>query len=431
MPTTLHSSKKVRMTRPTNVFACLLAALLSTGCASSRAPAVITPEEIPALEARVARDASDLYAMLRLGAAYRSTGRLQEAGSLLECALALDPAHPATLLSLGTVSEDLGRYRAALRYYQQYMTVGESKEVKAQLEKRFSLLQHKGMVESVRESLAQEEELSKTTPEVHSVGVFPFEVRGGSEQFAALGRAMAEMVSTDLSQVDRVTVLERVRVQVLLDEIRLSEGGFVDETTAARSGRILGAGRIVQGWLGGSEELFQLSAAVVDVGPEQGRVDPLTEQGAMEGLFEMQKELVFSLFDRMAIDLTPAEIERINQRPTQSLQALLAYGRGLTAMDGGEFEAALRHFMEASRLDPDFGAARQTARSAEAAAEAETTSTEQLAEAGMEEAPQDGSVDEAGTMVPPPPTRQPQAEATGTDGLGRLPFLINLFFPRP
>ena len=70
-----------------------------------------------------------------------------------------------------------------------------------------------------------------------TVAVFPFLYRGSDPALEPLGRALSELLVTDLGQVKRLRVLERARVQVLLDEMDLAERGLVDSTTAARSGR--------------------------------------------------------------------------------------------------------------------------------------------------------------------------------------------------
>jgi hypothetical protein len=55
--------------------------------------------------------------------------------------------------------------------------------------------------------------------------------------------------------------------------------------------------------------------------------------------------------------LTTAERHAIEERPTRSLQAFLAYSKGLRLEDEGKYQEASRSFGEAARLDPSFGAA--------------------------------------------------------------------------
>jgi hypothetical protein len=63
----------------------------------------------------------------------------------------------------------------------------------------------------------------------------------------------------------------------------------------------------------------------------------------------------------MGIQLTDAERQALEQRPTANLQAFLAWSRGLEAEDRGDFTAARQLFEEAQRIDPGFLTASQSA----------------------------------------------------------------------
>ena len=65
------------------------------------------------------------------------------------------------------------------------------------------------------------------------------------------------------------------------------------------------------------------------------------------------------LFADLGVTLTTAERNAIEQRPTRSLAAFLAYSRGLEAQDDGRFDDAARFFDNAVRLDPGFRPAQQ------------------------------------------------------------------------
>jgi TolB-like protein len=189
--------------------------------------------------------------------------------------------------------------------------------------------------------------------------VFPFAYRGTDPEWEPLERALAELLVTDLAVPGRLTVLERVKVQSLLDEMALAEAGFTGPAAAARSGRLLGAGRIVQGSFRVAEQSVAVDAAVVAVGGgTDGRVDPVTGQERVERLLELEQRIALDLHAEMGIALTPAERARIEERPTSSVQALLAFGRGLAASDRGDLDAARQSFAEAERIDPAFALAR-------------------------------------------------------------------------
>jgi TolB-like protein len=256
------------------------------------------------------------------------------------------------------------------------------------------------------------------------VAVFPFELVSADSSLHPLGRALAELLTTDLAQTSRLTVLERARLQLLVDELKLDAGGRVDAATAARGGRLVGAERVVDGTVSGGADRLQLAAAVVPV--ESGVVTPggaggapLTLSDALPRFFDMEKQLAFALYGSLGVELTEAERERVNQRQTENLQAILAYGRGLEAEDMGAFAEAVRWYTRAAQLDPGFEEARRRAAAAAAMRDAERLSTQDLAHRGFLLPDAGGALAGIERMIPDPSGRDPAAEILGTEGFGR------------
>jgi len=169
---------------------------------------------------------------------------------------------------------------------------------------------------------------------------------------------VTHLMITDLSRVSRLKLLERERVQALVDELKLTDDGRVDATTGARSGRLLRAARVVQGSLQDVPTNNQLkldadlvnatNAAVVGTGSGSDKI---------QQFFDVEKKVVFQLIQGMGITLSPAEQRAISERPTADLQAFLAFSKGLEAEDRGDYKAAEGYFNAAVQRDPNFRAA--------------------------------------------------------------------------
>lgn len=98
----------------------------------------------------------------------------------------------------------------------------------------------------VKSALANERAISDQPPEPNSIAVTPF-VNGGGEEYNVLGKGLAAMIIADLANVPKIKVLERAKIQMLLEEIKLSESGLVDGKARVRSGRLLKAEKVVVG----------------------------------------------------------------------------------------------------------------------------------------------------------------------------------------
>ena len=99
-----------------------------------------------------------------------------------------------------------------------------------------------------------------------------------------------------------------------------------------------------------------------------------------------RSSIALDLFRELGVTLTVAERNAIEQRPTRSLAAFLAYSRGLVAEDEGRYDDASRFYRDAVRLDPGLrrGAAEEREGAGVSAGAAVTRAT---IEAGLQGTP--------------------------------------------
>jgi hypothetical protein len=187
---------------------------------------------------------------------------------------------------------------------------------------------------------------------------------------------MAELVVTDLSRAGGLRVLERDRMQAIADEIRLSSTTQVDAATATRAGKLIQAGTILNGTINApSAQSLNLVGALVNTNDASITGNP-TAAGTLDALFDAERRFVLSTFQTLNVTLTAAELALFQQRRAPSLQAFLAYSRGLMAEDAGRLDDAVRFFESARSLDPGFTQALQRAQTAaQAQTGAQVTST--------------------------------------------------------
>jgi TolB-like protein len=337
----------------------VLLVLAMTACGGTPRFAGVSPERIPELEAT-----GDLR---ELGQAYFAAGRFADARRTLEQVVADDPSDVESQAYLAFTLDELLDFTAARTAYRALVQTGEAGIAGAARE-RLALLDRKQAVLSARDALAREIELAGTAPRPNTVAVLPFLWAGTDEELAPLARGFSELLVTDLALLSGLTVVERLNVSALIEEMRLGGSGLVDPATAARSGRLLQASDVVQGTIAGDRDALRVDAALVGAsGAVRGSAqasDPL------ERLFEIEATIVFALAERMGISMDPATRARIAERPTQNVLAFLAFSQGLIAQDAGDFARAGAQFEQAVRLDPGFQAARTQAQHARSLSQA-------------------------------------------------------------
>lgn len=403
--------------------------LLAAACAPAYTAA---PADIPKLEATLQRTPDAIDPLVQLGIAYRAAHRPDDAVRPLERALQRDPRNATAMLFLGLAQEDRKEYEEAARWYAAYLKANPGSAMERQVHQRLALVSHERTTESVKQALADEARLRSTPPEPHTLAVLPFRVSAQDTSLQPLGRAMAELLTTDLSQTARVKVLERARVQMLIDEMQLAVQQRVDPATAARAGRLLGAERLLEGDISGDDAQLRLQAILAQVpalGGSGGTVAPQSfdTKDRLAQLFDMEKRTALGIYESLGIELTAAERQQVTRRATQNIQALLAYGLGLEDEDAGQFEAAAQRFKQAHALDPHFTVAAERAAEASAAAAAKKTTTDAVAQQAMAEA-----ANLAGGLVGLVPglNRRDPAEALGGEGVAGQ-TLVDILIRRP
>lgn len=198
------------------------------------------------------------------------------------------------------------------------------------------------------------------------VAVLPFDIRtpgapgAAGTPAASFNRAVVAMIAVDLSRVPALTVLEREKIELLTQELRLSASQLVDPATAARPGRLLGAGTLVAGTVynapgpaGPGSGRYRINSATSDV--PRGRLLGLTEaEGLQAEFFVLQKRIVHGVLDLLDIRDRPAAVDTVH---TRNWEAYARFARGLEALAENRFDEARQAFLAALRLDPDFALA--------------------------------------------------------------------------
>ncbi|MCK4413507.1 MAG: tetratricopeptide repeat protein [Candidatus Eisenbacteria sp.] len=299
-----------------------------------------------------------------LGIALYKSSRYAEARRRLEIARAALPDDGATLFYLGATFEQLGEDAAAIEVYRHYTEVGSlplfDTGFRRKMKQRINVLTRRQLREQVRGRIEEESRHAPSASAENTIAVVPFSVSRPTDVAAPLAAAVAHWLATDLAQIRHLQVVERLQLDVLLQELQLAEReGLVDPATAPRLGRLVGAGRIVGGsLLQLTEDHVRIDVSVTASGDGEVEVAEMAE-GELDRFFEIEKHLVFALLEGLGIEPSPAERSSIEHVPTRNLRAILAYGRGLLAERRGEYGEAQLAYQAALDHDGSFHLAGQ------------------------------------------------------------------------
>ncbi len=213
-------------------------------------------------------------------------------------------------------------------------------------------------VKSWAKKAIEEEKTPQAVPSRNTVAVPYFRNRTGRTDLDPLQKGIPLMLMTDLSRVKGLQVVERVRLQALMEELGLGKSGLVEAQTAPRIGRLLGAKWLVGGTISGEQvPRIQIQSAPLDV-PDQKILGQSVAEGDLEDLFRIEKDLLFEIVRLLNIKLEPGEEEELRKPCSVNLRALLSLFRAIEASDFKDYEKAGEFYDRALKEDPNICEAR-------------------------------------------------------------------------
>ncbi|MGE0439411.1 MAG: CsgG/HfaB family protein [Gemmatimonadales bacterium] len=196
------------------------------------------------------------------------------------------------------------------------------------------------------------------------LAVLPFE-NGGSygkdkEDFDALRRGIAAMMMSELSQNPAVRLVDRERVQQLLDEQGLATAERVDAQTAAKVGKLVGARYMIAGTFIDLYGDFRIDARIIDVETSEiikvVRSDPkLSDRKQM---FRIIQSVADRVMEGTKLPPLPAAATQARSRNVPT-EALALYSRALLYKDRGDTKKAIEYYSAAIKAFPAFTEAQE------------------------------------------------------------------------
>lgn len=191
-----------------------------------------------------------------------------------------------------------------------------------------------------------------------TVAVMPYFDNGSvmnRADYESLGKGIADVLISELSGNNTIRVVERDRIQQLIDEQNLGTSGRVDKATAVQAGKLLGAQHMIfGGFIVDPKGQIRLDARAVNVETSEiEHVESVTDKA--DNLLAVISALADKLNRGMKLPLMPAGTARPAANPEATKPGrwrnLILYARAVDADDKKDRTRALalyRDFLEQS-----------------------------------------------------------------------------------
>lgn len=291
----------------------------------------------------------------KLGFWYLKTGRVDKSIAEFETALKKEPGDPLSTYYLGLAYLNKEEFEKTIQVWKGYRNK-TNPQVEEEIERHLTLIQIAESRKFAAKVVAEEKKLTTVKPDPNTVAVCYYQDLSPDKSLRTFQKGLAAMVISDLTKIKSIKVIERIRLQALLEEMKLGQTGLVDSKTAPRLGKLLGAQNIVFGSLALGSIKAVTALASSDKGGVLGSASVSVDK---DKFFELPMAIVRETANIMGIVLTDEEKKAIGVPHTKVYKALVYFGQALDALDAGKWKEANEFFNMAYKEDPGFDLAKE------------------------------------------------------------------------
>lgn len=186
-----------------------------------------------------------------------------------------------------------------------------------------------------------------------TVAILDFENTSGKAEYDAFGKAISNMLITDLTNnihPKKVEFFERSQLNKLLEEQKLQKSKNFDAKTAVAFGKLSGVNYVFVGSVFVLDGNCNFSTKLVDV-----QTSKIMIAKDVSGKLESWLQLKSQLAEAIAVQLNnPITLDPSYKAPYTSVATIKQYGKIISKMDEGDFEKAeeMRSLFE--EMNPEF-----------------------------------------------------------------------------
>lgn len=179
------------------------------------------------------------------------------------------------------------------------------------------------------------------------------------DEMEPLRKGLADMFITEFSKINQFKVVERSRLEQLIQEMQLGQSGMLDSKTAQQVGKLLGAQNLVFGsYMNLSNGKMRIDIRIVEV--ETGLTIKAEEAtGKAKDLYKLVSKLVVKIIKNLDVRVSKADVMRLARVENKSFDAALYYAKGLEYEDAGDVANAKKMYSKALKKNKNFNKAKQ------------------------------------------------------------------------
>ena len=194
--------------------------------------------------------------------------------------------------------------------------------------------------------------------------IFPFQNLTQNKADDWIGNGFAETLTTSLTSVKSLVLLERSQLKNMLTEQMFAQTAYVDQKSAIEFGKVLSANIAVIGNFQKVNNMIRVNARFVDVATGEIQKDHVADiQGKLDDIFTLQNQLADKIIKSFSLTISQEESQKVssNIHSTNSIEAYENFIKGkeiLAQIDTiNSCNRAIEFLEKAIKIDPSYAVA--------------------------------------------------------------------------
>ena len=269
-------------------------------------------------------DPQNYDAIKGIGLSYLMLNNYESANTYIQKAISMNSTDPENIFSLALYNSLTNNPETSISYFNQFLAISKNSELNDEANKLLVYEKRKLFKNEFKSALENENKIGPTLPPKNSIAVIPFKNIGEHGDYDVLEKGLADQTITYLGYVDRLKVLERLRIEELFKEINLSESAIMDKSTAARTGKLLRAEKLITGNYNITSD-NKLTIKMYSISVNNGQVsEEISGSGTVDNFFEVHKETVLKALSKMNIIIDDETRKKILTFKTENMMEFIA-----------------------------------------------------------------------------------------------------------
>ena len=203
---------------------------------------------------------------------------------------------------------------------------------------------------------------SERDPNITTIAIMEFDHAATDketyEELGYLTTGLRFFFNSDFAQISNVKVVTREKLDYILEEVEHTQAGLIDQSTAIKVGKIMGAQYMIFGMVQ-QENSRHGTIGVQVINVETSEHIMSASRDGKPNFVKLQKELVKEIAEKLDMELSKETKQLIDANGTESQEAATFYSKGVFYMCEYDYAQAYEFFKAAYEADNNFTEAKE------------------------------------------------------------------------